>query len=150
MDEPKKFEFTPSHYAAAAAAPAGKAIVVDRGPPEPVTEEAKGERTPAEIESDNTRMILARREYAEWHKVNDGPVAVQMSHVDALHAAEVSPDRYVIVPLRAVRGPVTLEDRVASIERRLGPETPEEIEARQKRDADRAKIDEPKPEEVKK
>lgn len=130
------FEFTDAHRAAANAAyAAGKVVIIDRGPPEPVAEPAvEGERTQAEIEAENTRMILAKREYAEWHKVNSEPFAIQMSPIDASHAVASDPVRYVAVP-RGVRAPVTLEERVAVIERRLGPETPDEIARRNERDA---------------
>ncbi len=139
--KPEAFEFTPAHRAAADSAfAAGKVVVIDRGPPEPVTEKVDGERTPAEIEAENTRMILAKREFDEWHKVNAEPVAVRMNQVDATHACQADPARYVQVP-RGVRAPVTLEERVTLIERRLGPETPEEIEHRNRRDADYAARD---------
>jgi len=129
------FEFTPAHRAAADSAfAAGKVVVIDRGPAPPVSEKVEGERTPAEIEAENTRMILAKREYDEWHKANPEPIAVRMDQIDANHSVQSDPVRYVLVP-RGVRAPVTLEERVALIERRLGPETPEEIKHRQERDA---------------
>jgi hypothetical protein len=46
----------------------------------------------------------------------------------------VDPDRYVHVP-RGVRAPVTIEERVAKLEQRMGLETDEEIGHRRERDA---------------
>jgi hypothetical protein len=143
-----KPEFTDEHIAAATRAYAnGKVIVLDRGPSEPKEAEPtiKGERTDAEIEADNRATVLAKREHDEWHKKHKEPVAVQMDKIDADHAVNSDPKRYVHVP-RGLRAPVTIEERLAKIEQRLGPETPEEIEHRRERDeklaterADRAK-----------
>ena len=136
LDVDGKFEFTDAHRIAANRAHAnGKVIVIDRGPSEPVKSEAvEGERTEAEIEAENRRMILAKREHEAWHKANKEPVALEMNKIDADHAVNADPDRYVHVP-RGVRAPVTVEERLAKIEQRLGPETDEEIEHRRERDA---------------
>jgi hypothetical protein len=126
-DEPDDFDFTEEHIAAANLAHAnGKVIVLDRGPaePEPV-EHPEGERTDAEIEAENRAAVLAKREHDEWHAKHKEPVAVTMDKIDADHAVNSDPKRYVHVP-RGVRSPVTIEERLTSIERRLGPETPEE------------------------
>jgi hypothetical protein len=135
-DEPADVEFTEEHIAAANLAHAnGKVIVLDRGPSEPTPiEHPEGERTDSEIEADNRAAVLAKREHDEWHAKNKEPVAVTMDKIDADHAVNADPKRYVHVP-RGVRAPVTIEERLAHIERRLGPETPEEIEHRRERDA---------------
>lgn len=104
-------------------------LVLDLGPREP-----KGppdHATPEEIETHKSAL----REHSEWHAKNKEPLAVEMHQVDANHAVAADPDRYVLVP-PGVRAPVTLEERVADIERRLGVETPEETAAIAKREAD--------------
>lgn len=108
----REFEFTDAHRLAAnQQIVRGKVVVIDRGPTEP-------------------------KAAAKWREVHKEPVAIAMNQIDATHAVQADPERYIQVP-RGVRAPVTLEERVAHIERRLGPETPEEIEHRNKRDADR-------------
>jgi hypothetical protein len=132
----RETEITDAHRAMATRAHAnGKVIVLDHGPGEPEKSDApEGERTPAEIEEDNRRLVLAKREHDEWHEKNpDGPVAVTMDKIDADHAVNSDPDRYVHVP-RGIAPPVTMEERVARLEQRLGPETPEEIAHRRERD----------------
>lgn len=133
---PPDIEFTAAHIAAATRAHTnGKVIVLDRGPRPPEQVKAsEGERTPAEIEDDNRRFVLAKREHDEWHEKNKEPLAVEMYPTNATHAVAVEPERYVLVP-RGLRAPVTLEERVARLELRMGPETPDEISARRDRDA---------------
>jgi hypothetical protein len=133
--EADKFEFTDAHRrAAAAAAAVNKVAVVDRGPAEPKPAEVKGERTAAETEADKNAAILAKREHDEWHAKNKEPVVVHMDKIDADHAVNADPDRFIQVP-RHVAPPTTVEERLTRIEQRLGPETPEEIEKRRERDA---------------
>ena len=43
------------------------------------------------------------------------------------------PERYSIETVRPVAPSLSIEDRIARIENRLGPETPEEIEHRNRR-----------------
>lgn len=62
-----------------------------------------------------------------------GPELIEMSALDADHAVAADPERYSIEALRPVVTPLTLEQRIARIEIRLGPETPEEIEHRARR-----------------
>lgn len=132
-------KFTDEHRAAAGRAKVHHMVaVLDRGPPEPKAAEAvKGERTPAEIEAENTRVVLAKREHDEWHKKHKEPVVVEMYHNDAAHAVAADPDRYVTIP-KPLFVPVTLDERVTRLEQRMGPETVEEIDKRDKRDADAA------------
>lgn len=136
MEDTNDFEFTDAHRVAATRAHSvGRVVVLDRGPAEPVASEAtEGERTPAEIEADNDRLARLKREHADWHRLNDEPVPVVMHKIDAAHAVNADPERYLLVPPGA-RAPVTLEERVAKLEQRLGPETPEEIAHRRDRDA---------------
>lgn len=95
------FDFTDEHRAAAAAAHVqGKALVIDRGPPEP--------------EDDAPDHVKAA--HAEWHEENDGPVHTVMLPIDAHEAAARDPERYLIVP-RAAAEPVTVEERLNRIER---------------------------------
>lgn len=138
--EKDEMKFTDAHRAAATRAYVnGMVVVLDKGPHEPVKADmAKGEYTDAEIEAENTRMVLAKREHDEWHEKNKEPVAVEMHKVDADHAVNSDPDRYIRVP-RGERAPVTVEERLTRLEQRLGPETPEEIERRRERDAKIAK-----------
>lgn len=114
------------------AALARNVVLLDLGPsdPPPLVEHA----TPEEIEA----RKAAVRAHADWHKANKEPVTVEMAQVDANHALGADPDRYVLVP-PGIRAPITLEERVANIERRLGPETPEEIEHRARRDEEIAR-----------
>ncbi len=130
-DKPK-VEFTDVHrLLATRAALAKNVLVLDLGPkPPPGPVELA---TPEEIEA----AKAAKRAHDEWHDKNKEPVAVEMHKVDAVHAVQADPERYVIVPA-GPRAPLTLEERVAYIERRLGPETQDEIDARAKRDADLA------------
>lgn len=58
---------------------------------------------------------------------------IEMNAVDADHAIAADPERYSIEASRPVLPPPTLEQRIARIENRLGPETPEEIEHRARR-----------------
>jgi hypothetical protein len=134
-DEPEEFDFTEAHIAAATRAHAnGKVVVIDRGPSEPKpAEHVEGERTDAEIEADNRAAVLAKREHDDWHAKHKEPVAIAMDKIDADHAVNADPKRYVHVP-RSVREPVTVEERLTRLEQRLGPETPEEIEHRRDRD----------------
>lgn len=128
-DKPK-VEFTDAHRVwATRAALARNVLVLDLGPAEPPGPPELA--TPEEIEA----AKAAKRAHDEWHAKNKEPVPVEMHLVDANHAINVDPARYVIVPA-GPRAPLTLEERVAFIERRLGPETPEEIEHRAKRDAE--------------
>lgn len=117
--------------AAARSALSRNVLVLDLGPSElpPPSPDA----TPEEIEA----AKAAKRAHDDWQAKNKEPVQVEMHNVDANHAVSVDPARYVIIP-PAARAPLTLEERVAFIERRLGPETPEEIDRRIKRDADAA------------
>ena len=137
--EKVQVKFTDEHRHAAGRAKARNMVaVLDRGPPEPKPAEAvKGERTPAEIEAENTRAVLAKREHDEWHAKHKEPVVLEMYHNDAAHAVAADPVRYVAIP-KPLFVPVTLEDRVTRLEQRMGPETVEEIEKRHKRDADAA------------
>lgn len=61
------------------------------------------------------------------------PALIEMDSLDADHAVAADPDRYSIEMAKPVLPPLTLEQRVARLELRLGPETPEEIEARNSR-----------------
>lgn len=109
-------DFTDAQRAwAAKAHAAGKVLVLDRGPREPV----KGDPvTRAEIEAEETRIAAAKRERDKWNAEHKEPVAVEMSAVDATHAIGADPERYVIIP-RSARVPVTLDERVTAIERHL-------------------------------
>ncbi len=128
----KPVDFTDAHRAMAArVALGGSVLVLDRGPTEPPGPVELA--TPEEIEA----AKAAKRAHDEWHAKNKEPVTIEMHKVDANHAVSADPDRYAIVPL-GVRVPVTLEERVALIERRLGPETQEELDHRAARDADLA------------
>lgn len=131
-----KFEFTETYRAAATLAHAqGMVAVIDRGPsaPKPAAGPAR-ELTSAEAEAEKTRVILAKRERDEWHRKNPEPVIINMARIDADHSVSVDPDRYLIVPA-TLRAPVTVEERLARLELRLGPETDEEIKKRGERDA---------------
>lgn len=128
-------EFTDLHRAAATRAHArGLVAVIDRGPAEPKAGKPAGEQTPAEIEAEKTRAILAKRERDEWRRDHPEPVILEMSRIDAQHATTADPDRYLMIPW-TLRAPATLDERVARIEQRLGPETNEEIKKRAERDA---------------
>lgn len=61
------------------------------------------------------------------------PELIEMNAIDADHAVAADPERYSIETSRPVLTPLTLEQRIARIEIRLGPETPEEIEHRARR-----------------
>lgn len=67
-----------------------------------------------------------------------GPELIEMNAIDADHAVAADPERYSIEATRPVLTPLTLEQRVARIENRLGPETPEEIEHRSRRNQELA------------
>lgn len=134
MDTDRQVEITDAHRVMATRAHGnGRVVVLDRGPREPVDHHIEVERTDAEIEADNRRHVLEKREYDDWHKLHDGPVALEMFKVDADHAVNSDPDRYVHVP-RGIRAPVTLDERVARLEQRLGPETAEEVANRKRGD----------------
>lgn len=62
-----------------------------------------------------------------------GPELIEMHALDANHAVASDPERYSIEEVRRVEPPLSLEQRVARIENRLGPVTPEEIEYRNRR-----------------
>lgn len=61
------------------------------------------------------------------------PGLLEMDALDADHAVAADPERYSIEASRPVLMPLTLEQRIARLEMRLGPETPEEIEHRNRR-----------------
>lgn len=61
------------------------------------------------------------------------PELIEMDAIDANHAVSADPERYSVESARPVLPPQTLEQRIARIENRLGPETPEEIEHRNRR-----------------
>lgn len=82
------------------------------------------------------------------HNPENGVGLIVMDSLDADHAVSVDPERYSIEAAQSVHVPLTLEQRLDRIERRLGPETPEEIEHRKRRDqelADRAAEARPAP-----
>jgi hypothetical protein len=144
MAQEKQFEFTAEHRAAAASAHAtGRVAVIDRGPPPPKAAEGK-----PDPEAEKARMAAAQREHDDWHKLHDAPVMVAMPKVDADHAVLADPERYIQVP-RAARPPVTVEERLTQIERRLGPIAAEEENKIRERDdnlaRERAKALAPKP-----
>lgn len=66
------------------------------------------------------------------------PELIEMNAIDADHAVAADPERYSIEAQRSTLPPLTLEQRVARIETRLGPETPEEIEHRSRRNQELA------------
>jgi len=113
--------------AATAAATRHKALVLDSGPG---PWKAPDKPTPAEIEAGKEYQ----RAHDEWHAKNKEPVVVEMTPIDAAHAVGADPERFTIIP-PGPRAPVTLEERVTALERRLGPETAEETDKIAKRDA---------------
>lgn len=84
------------------------------------------------------------------------PELIEMSAIDADHAVLADPERYSIEDVRPVVPSLSLEQRITRIENRLGPETPEEIEHRNRRnreiaertteDREARKIEPPAPE----
>lgn len=56
-----------------------------------------------------------------------------MAAIDADHAVASDPERYSIEAVQPITVPLTLEQRIARIENRLGPETPQEIFERNRR-----------------
>jgi hypothetical protein len=108
--------------------PNGKIEIWDMGPKEPpapvppasVSDDLKGPKAVvarAEYETkekvfkkDYEAYVAASHEYVRWHDKNDGPVKVDLWSIDAIHALNVDPDRYMVdLPKNAKPGKAQIE-----------------------------------------